>query len=696
MYGTFVNNDYWVVGPVKIVGINPPSDEYQFVFKPNGSIAGVFSIGQKVTQAVTGAKGTVVVLTAQGDICIEPDSGSASFDTVHSITNNSGASFVSASIINRTRNGSMINIIPATYSSSDEGYVESCRQGFDSEMARWNTESRYYPNWGAYFESLNAARRNGAPISVGNELVINSAVSLVSCVSKYSPSRTIMVSQAILTVIDIVPDEGSFRPSYVGLDKTIKFNKSNLDYSKLNNLDPVDGTPTIADMLSYFQKPWVDFMTGQSGQCGRSLNMPEYSQDIGRLTGEAILRLNVDADNSEKEPLLIALVQLGIDNYGVMLAGKSLTRGMWIPMEGQNMGHKLPIIFAGQILNNPDMLNIGTWWTSADCVLGQDNNWYMCLRSHVSNASNKPVTGSSSSTYWQQLTGEPLLRQQKQWTSQTQYNTGHVFQEDLNVFYVSDADVNRYLYGINKTAYGPPTAVLGIDNNWYRCIKAHIASTYNKPVTGQDWAIYWELTHSVLPAAQKTWDVGLQAVANSTAVIAKQYTASQVGLPEWGSRYYGPYPDYLSNDADWLTAEYRGVCIAGMAGQAMAIHIMGLRNVWDRDVFLDYMDRWAKIGNEGQYISPFVRNMWAEYRDDYLPVWPEKANIIYGDISGDSALSAYDAALCARISVGLDAYPTGDNLTKADVSGGGGVTAYDAALIAQKAVGLITKFPVES
>jgi hypothetical protein len=70
--------------------------------------------------------------------------------------------------------------------------------------------------------------------------------------------------------------------------------------------------------------------------------------------------------------------------------------------------------------------------------------------------------------------------------------------------------------------------------------------------------------------------------------------------------------------------------------------------------------------------------------------------IIYGDISGDSALSAYDAALAARIAVGLDAYPTGDNLTKADVSGDGFVTAYDAALIAQKAVGLITKFPVES
>jgi hypothetical protein len=66
-----------------------------------------------------------------------------------------------------------------------------------------------------------------------------------------------------------------------------------------------------------------------------------------------------------------------------------------------------------------------------------------------------------------------------------------------------------------------------------------------------------------------------------------------------------------------------------------------------------------------------------------------------GDLSGDSALTAYDAALAARIAVGLDAYPTGDNLTKADVSGDKQVTAYDAALIAQRVVGLIDRFPVE-
>jgi hypothetical protein len=73
---------------------------------------------------------------------------------------------------------------------------------------------------------------------------------------------------------------------------------------------------------------------------------------------------------------------------------------------------------------------------------------------------------------------------------------------------------------------------------------------------------------------------------------------------------------------------------------------------------------------------------------------PSEAAVLYGDVSGDSEISAYDAALTARLAVGLDEL-TPDKLQKADVSGDGEVSAYDAALIAQRAVGLITKFPVE-
>jgi len=68
--------------------------------------------------------------------------------------------------------------------------------------------------------------------------------------------------------------------------------------------------------------------------------------------------------------------------------------------------------------------------------------------------------------------------------------------------------------------------------------------------------------------------------------------------------------------------------------------------------------------------------------------------ILYGDVSGDGKISAYDAGLTARLAVGLDEL-TVEKLAIADVSGDGEVTAYDAALIARRAVGLIEKFPVE-
>ena len=67
---------------------------------------------------------------------------------------------------------------------------------------------------------------------------------------------------------------------------------------------------------------------------------------------------------------------------------------------------------------------------------------------------------------------------------------------------------------------------------------------------------------------------------------------------------------------------------------------------------------------------------------------------LYGDVSDDSEITAYDASLAAHIAVGLN-HPGIENRDAAEVSGDDEVTAYDAALIAQYAVGLIDRFPAE-
>ncbi len=66
----------------------------------------------------------------------------------------------------------------------------------------------------------------------------------------------------------------------------------------------------------------------------------------------------------------------------------------------------------------------------------------------------------------------------------------------------------------------------------------------------------------------------------------------------------------------------------------------------------------------------------------------------FGDINGDTQITAYDAALAAQTAVALITL-TPIQIVTADVDGTTTVDSYDAALIAQYAVGLITRFPVE-
>jgi len=81
------------------------------------------------------------------------------------------------------------------------------------------------------------------------------------------------------------------------------------------------------------------------------------------------------------------------------------------------------------------------------------------------------------------------------------------------------------------------------------------------------------------------------------------------------------------------------------------------------------------------------------------------SSVVFGDITGDEKVSAYDASLAGKVAVGKvqdiiakkeSPFPEAEIIRRADVSGTNGVSSYDASLIVQYAVGLITKFPVEN
>jgi len=261
--GQFANGDYWVVGPVTIVGIDPPS--------------------------VSGS---------------------------------------------RVMNGSMINPVGGSH-----------QHGFDSAAS--------------YDSSLNVA----LDVDSGNPLEVLANSSLVSTISLATPINSFGVvhpvdTAAVLTVLDSAPAEGSFRPTYVGTDKAIKFNKSQLDYSLLQKLEPVASTPNLSEVERYVERPWIEFKPGYSGGATHPYsNMGFYGREISRNAGTISLMLHLDFTNQEKETLLVRFVQLGIDYYGNVEQGNKL---QWVSDGAHGSGRKWPILFAGLMLNDEDMKGIGS------------------------------------------------------------------------------------------------------------------------------------------------------------------------------------------------------------------------------------------------------------------------------------------------------------------------------------------------
>ncbi len=266
--GQFANGDYWIIGPVTIIGIRPAS-----VVKDG-----------------------------------------------------------------RTMNGSMVNPSPRLVR----------KQGYDSEMYG------RYAQPGDYEASLNVARPNGRNLSKENPLVVNPDSSLVSTISALEAGGGAQLKvAAVLTVLDSPVPEGSFRPPYCGSDKAIRFNKEQLDYSLLASLKPVPGVPSLTTVERYFERVWLDHIPGWLGRSHHPReNMKAYDRDICTQTGIGALMLHLNFKNRRKETLLVRFVQLGIDNYGVIQDGG---RENWL----QDSGRKFPILFAGIMLDDPNMENIG-------------------------------------------------------------------------------------------------------------------------------------------------------------------------------------------------------------------------------------------------------------------------------------------------------------------------------------------------
>ncbi len=289
-----------------------------------------------------------------------------------------------ASIISGTRtlHGSMINPSPRS------GQI----QGYDSAM---------YGDFGPYFDAaLNVARPNQQDLSALNPLLVPANSSLVSSISvPQAGALPQLQTAAILTVLPAPPPAGSFRPAYSGNDKTIRFNRSQLNHALLSRLPPVSGTPDLAAVERLFERPWLDHVPNWPARFLHPLdNMPDYGREMSTQVGIGALMLHLNFSDAAKETLLVRFVQLGIDLYGVAQDGGNHN---WPPAGGQTSGRKWPILFAGLLLNDAAMRGIGPGNGTGAVEFSEDGQTFFVTQADIERSHAPDTRGCYAEEYTQ-------------------------------------------------------------------------------------------------------------------------------------------------------------------------------------------------------------------------------------------------------------------------------------------------------
>jgi len=435
-------------------------------------------------------------------------------------------------------------------------------------------------------------------------------VSLVSSISRPEDAefgtgfhRGKISDAAVLTSLAMAPAEGTFRPSYSDPDKTLH-NVSSMDISFLPSLDSVASTPTLSsfydgtksDGYDYtvidFSKVWLDHVIDYYNQHIHPMNhMPYYGREISTYVGEAALMMLL-GDVGDRTELAQYLVQLGIDLYGVVDNG-----GYWPNNGGHNQGRKWPILFAGQVLDDSDMLGIGS----------------------------REKTGTS----WR-------------------------FQEDDQTFYVSQEDVDRLLR--NEVSFdvtsADSTSVTGILNralDGYAIIsKSKIRVTSGTGAgqirtivsSTQERGVDIEIGENLVIDISEAWET----IPDETSVIdILGYEESDIGLAEWGITH--SFSVSIDRDNPAWDADYRNVNGPYWTGFVLAAMLLGQKEAWNHDALFDYVDRFVEVTSDdgefpgSSFASTFTGNMWDAYRSTFIEpdiISPTPGSVSFSNVTDTS------------------------------------------------------------
>ncbi len=373
--GQFANGDYWVVGPVVINSIDPPS-AYATVSDNIDNIgSGPFKsypypqVTSNATWSITNVYGSIraTILTENTQEMTSGMSLLVSDTTNPTINNKAFKVFkvvenTSFSIYLQQSNGSLDNwgnyttTVGGTFggriingSMINPTVSNGNKQGYDSYI-------------GSYTPSLNVAW----DVNSSNPLIVPVSSSLISTISTYPSAKQRLKTAAVLTVLSAVPPANSFRPPYLGTDKTIRYNSDTV-MARINLLPklavPAGTTaPSLASVERMFERVWLLHQAGYGvTYLVPTENSPDYGRDICVNEGKGALALLLDYTDEQKLPLLKKYTQVGIDLYQYVLDDAN---NWWSPDGAILSGRKFPIIFAGYMLDDPGMLGIGSLGTT--------------------------------------------------------------------------------------------------------------------------------------------------------------------------------------------------------------------------------------------------------------------------------------------------------------------------------------------
>src|SRR3989344_5083475 len=170
---------------------------------------------------------------------------------------------------------------------------------------------------------------------------------------KFSAVKT----AAVLTVLaSPPPNSGStiFRPPYFGIKKPL-YSTNAIRTDILPSLKAPQTSPRLDELEEEIKRVQLDHKTGWTGRSMHPIDNinDSYGAAFALRNGVIANRLFLDDAPQNKFPLLVHYIQQGIDLYAMEDAGV-----FWSPDGGHSDGRKLPIAFAGALLNAQEIKDL--------------------------------------------------------------------------------------------------------------------------------------------------------------------------------------------------------------------------------------------------------------------------------------------------------------------------------------------------